>query len=68
MMVYEQITLFIKNRTFPKICFGSNIDFLIGKSVSRLEKPEKTNKNTGEIAKLGSADGAKPLVFEIWEK
>ena len=44
MMVYEQITFFIKNRNFPKFVFDLRIDFLIEKSISGLKtwkKPEK---------------------------
>ena len=42
MTVYEQITLFIKNRIFSICVFGSKIDFLIGKSISGLKKSGKT--------------------------
>ena len=38
MIVYEQITLFIKHRFFSKFVFGSNIEFLIEKSISGLKK------------------------------
>ena len=69
MMVYEQITFFIKKRKFSKCFFGSNIDFLIEKSISLLKKPDQkpgtTRKKLGQIAKSGSAEGAKPLVFDL---
>ena len=48
MMVYEQITFFIKKQIFSKFVFDLKIDFLIEKSISGLrnrKQPEKNKKN-----------------------
>ena len=60
MMVYEQITFFIKNRNFSKNVFDLRINFLIEKSIFRLKNLEKHGKTWG--GGRGSADGAEPLV------
>ena len=48
MMVYEQITFFIKNRNFSKFVFDLRIDFLIEKSIFRLKKRRKEGKQGGD--------------------
>ena len=53
MMVYEQITFFIKKQNFSKLCFGSKIYFLIGKSISLLKKLKTIGKETGKHSKMG---------------
>ena len=49
MMVYEQITLKKRKVFFQNLFFGSNIEFLIEKSISGLKKQEKT-KNIPRIS------------------
>ena len=47
MMVYEQITFFMKNRIFTKNVFDQKIDFLIDKSIFRLKKAQKNLEKPG---------------------
>ena len=56
MMVYEQITFFIKNRNFSKFVFDLRIDFLIEKSIFRLKKTEKKRKTREGDGEGGGGD------------
>ena len=60
-MVYDQITFLIKIDFVQKNIWIENR--LIEKSISLFKKKRKTGKKQRTIAKLGSADGAKPLVL-----
>ena len=48
MMVYEQITFFIKNQNFSKFVFDLRIDFLIEKSILRLKDGKHLEKPGGQ--------------------
>ena len=51
MMVYEQITFFIKIKKISNFVFELKIDFVIGKSIYGLNNPKKHGETFNKLEK-----------------